>query len=316
MMSFSGSLHSARANLDCDISKLFLSDSASSATPYPSHTQLSRMRVAIMMDVLLKLSDTDVEAEIDRPNRLRLYPSAGKTAVSGIEILWAPFDYVNEAANLVIVGVTPGPTQARRSYEAVRCASATGENPEAELQRIKAETSFRGEVIEPNLKSLLEHSGLAERAGINDVDGLWTSEASKVHFTSTVRYPAFVNGEMFNNQIDSLGHPELRRYVETFLADELARVPKHAVIAALGQKGPRIVRHAASVAKIDPQRVIALPHPSGSATGAVRDYLSTTRTKSTRPCRCMLCDRSRIPRGWDLSNRFRHHDITHGKISL
>ncbi|UPT87859.1 hypothetical protein HAP41_0000001465 [Bradyrhizobium barranii subsp. apii] len=190
---------------------------------------------------------------------------------------------------------------------------AKGENHQADLERIKAEASFRGDVIEPNLKSILEHSGLAERAGIEDIDDLWTKEASKVHFTSTIRYPTFINGKLFNNQIDSLAHPELRRYVETCLAEELASISADADIVALGQKGPRIVRYAAKAAGIDPRRVVALPHPSGSATGAVRDFLSKKRTKSFRPCRCMLCDRTRIPKGWDLSKRFQIHDLIHGK---
>ena len=269
-----------------------------------------------MINALLTLSDHDLERELKRPNELRLYPPCGTSDSYGIEILWAPFDFANRDARLVIVGVTPGPTQARRSYRAVRAAVAKGENPEADLERIKAEASFRGNVIEPNLKSILEHSGLAERAGIEDIDNLWTKEASKVHFTSTIRYPTFINGRLFNNQIDSLEHPELRKYVETYLAEELADVPTNAAIVALGRKGPRIVRHAAKAAGIDSRRVVALPHPSGSATGAVRDFLSKSKTKSTRPCRCMLCDRTRIPKGWDLSNRFQTHDLTHGKSHL
>ena len=260
----------------------------------------------------MKLTDCELDRELERPSALRVYPAPGARDASGIEILWAPFDYVNRDARLVVIGVTPGPNQARRGYKAVQIAAAAGENPQAELESIKSSSSFRGEVMESNLKSLLEHSGLAERAGIEDIDSLWTKEASKVHFTSTIRYPTFIDGRMFNNQIDSLHHPELRKYVETYLAEELANVPTDAEIVALGRKGPRIVRHAADAAGVDPKRVVALPHPSGSATGAVRDFLSKQRTRSVRPCRCMLCDRSRIPTGWDLTNRFHMHDTTHG----
>lgn len=268
-----------------------------------------------MMNLLQTLSAHDLDEELNKPDALRLYPSRGASDAYGIEILWAPFDYVNRNARLVIVGVTPGPNQAQRSYNAVRMALAKGDNPQAGLERIKAEASFRGNVIEPNLMSLLEHGGLAERAGIEDIDNLWTQEAHKVHFTSTIRYPTFIKGELFNNQIDSLEHPELRKYVETYLAEELASVPTDAEIVALGKKGPRIVRHAAKAAGIDPRRVVALPHPSGSATGAVRDFLSKSKTRSVRPCRCMLCDRTRIPKGWDLSSRFQMHDLVHGKGS-
>jgi hypothetical protein len=131
----------------------------------------------------------------------------------------------------------------------------------------------------------------------------------------TFPYPTFIKGELFNNQIDSLEHPELRKYVETYLAEKLASVPTHAEIVALGKKGPRIFRHAAKATGIDPRRVVALPHSSGSATGAVRDFLSKSKTRGARPCRCMLCDRTRISKGWDLSSRFQMHDLVHGKSS-
>jgi len=268
-----------------------------------------------MIKKLLALTEQELRNEVERPETLRIYPTSDAKDSNGIAILWAPFDYLNRAAQLAIVGVTPGPTQAMLSYKAVMTANAKKEDPQTGLAKVKAASSFRGPVMEPNLKSLLEHSGIAEQVGIDDIDNLWTKEAHKVHFTSTIKYPTFFNNKMYNNQIDSLSHPELRRYVEKHLAEELLALPTSAMIVALGSKGPRIVRHAANVAGINQKRIIALPHPSGSATGAVRDFLSERRTKSIRPCRCMLCDRSRIPPRWNLSDRFARHDQTHRSAS-
>jgi hypothetical protein len=273
-----------------------------------------------MIKKLLKLSEQDLQRELKEPNVLRIYPAEEPKDSYGIAILWAPFDYVNRNARLAIVGVTPGPTQAMLSYKAVLSANAKGEDPDVSLARTKAASSFRGKVIETNLKSLLEHSGVSERVGIDDIDQLWSNEAYKLHFTSTIRYPTFLwendnKKKLYNNQIDSLTHPELKRYVETCLAEELSALPTSSLIVALGSKGPRIVRHAAKIAGIDHKRVVALPHPSGSAAGAVRDFLTERRTESSRPCRCMLCDRSRIPAGWDLSGRFARHDQTHRSTS-
>ena len=156
-----------------------------------------------MMELLRTLSAQELEGEVKSPNLLRKYPASGSVDPDGIEILWAPFDYVNPKARLLIVGVTPGPEQAIRSYRAVRDAFAKGLDPQNNLEKIKAEASFRGKVIEPNLMSLLEHSGVAERVGIDNIDLLWTDEAPKVHFTSTIRYPTFIHGALYNNQIDS-----------------------------------------------------------------------------------------------------------------
>jgi len=268
-----------------------------------------------MIEKLLGLTEQELKAEIKQPKSLRIYPDRDSKDGAGIAILWAPFDHINREAKLAIVGVTPGPTQALLSYRAVQSADAKGQDPQASLAEIKAESSFRGHIIEHNLKSLLEHSGVAESADIENIDNLWTKEAYKVHFTSTIRYPTFFNGDLYNNQIDSLTHPELKRYVETYLAEELSALPMSALIVALGSEGPRIVRHAAKIGGIDRKRVVELPHPSGSASGAVRGFLSERRTKSIRPCRCMLCDRSRIPAGWNLAKRFAIHDNIHRSAS-
>jgi len=272
------------------------------------------MSFSEMMNTLLKIDEADMGRDLKDFTELQLYPSGPRSDRFGIRILWAPVDFVNLTARIAIVGVTPGPTQAIKSYRAARQAIKNGTDVDAALQEAKAASSFRGKTMEPNLKSLLEHSGAAERAGIDDIDELWTGEAHKVHFTSTIRYPTYFKDDLFNNQIDSLSHPELRKYVENYLASELQSIPSDTEIIALGHKGPRIIRHAAKIAKIDLKRITALPHPSGSANGAVRDYLSKVRTKSKRPCRCMLCDRSRIPDGWDLSSRFAAHDRTHGRL--
>jgi hypothetical protein len=267
-----------------------------------------------MTKTLLMLTESKMSRDLKDINELQVYPPRGKIDAQGIKIIWAPFDFINRNARLAIIGVTPGPTQAMRSYRAARRAADAGTDPQVALEKAKAESSFRGDVIEPNLKSLLEHSGVAERVGIEDVDQIWTGEAHKLHFTSTVRYPTFINDELFNNQINSLGHTELRRYIETYLVEELRSLPIEATIVVLGKKGPRIVQHAAKIAKLDAKRIVNLPHPSGNANGAVRDYLSKTKTQSIRPCRCMLCDRSRIPDGWDLSKRYTTHDRTHDSI--
>ena len=124
-----------------------------------------------LMQILMKLREQDIRTEIENPQALRLYPALNSPDAEGIKILWAPFDFINRNAKLAIIGVTPGPTQALRSYQAARAAMRNGTDIEAALEKAKADSSFRGKVMEANLKSLLEHSGVAERADIS-VDNL------------------------------------------------------------------------------------------------------------------------------------------------
>ena len=98
-----------------------------------------------MIKKLLKLSEQDLQRELKEPNVLRIYPAEEPKNCYGIpRKYWGPFDYVNRNAQLAIVGVTPGPTQAMLSYKAVLSANAKGEDPDVSLARTKAASSFRG----------------------------------------------------------------------------------------------------------------------------------------------------------------------------
>jgi hypothetical protein len=57
---------------------------------------------------------------------------------------YAPFDYVNTRARLVLVGVTPGPTQMLESYAIVRDAMRADRTDEDALRSVKAHASFKG----------------------------------------------------------------------------------------------------------------------------------------------------------------------------
>ncbi|TNC74334.1 hypothetical protein [Rubellimicrobium roseum] len=267
---------------------------------------------------LVTLSEGSLTAAtLRRTPELEIYPAPGEADCEGISVVWAPFDAVNPHAKLAIVGVTPGPNQAERALLAARRAALAGHDPTHEITQIKCESSFRGKqgtndrAIEENLKALLEHSGVAERVGIDDVDELWKAEAHKVHFTSTLRYPTFIGDKLFNNQIDSLKHPFLRLMIEDLLAAELRQLPSDAIIAVLGRRGPGVVRHAARLAGLDLTRIVALQHPSPNNHDGVRQYLAKERTQSKRPCRCFLCDPSRLLPNWDVTRWIGMHRSTH-----
>ena len=115
-----------------------------------------------MMNTLLKINEADMDRDLKDFLELQIYPTGARSDRHGIRILWAPFDFVNPTARIAIIGVTPGPTQAIRSYTAARQAIKNGTDVEAALQHAKANSSFRGKTMETNLKSLLG-SGLIAR---------------------------------------------------------------------------------------------------------------------------------------------------------
>ena len=179
---------------------------------------------------------------------------------------YAPFDYVNTRARLVLVGVTPGPTQMLESYAIVRDAMRAGRTDEDALRSVKAHASFKG--MRKDLSRWLDEVGLAPILGVRSCAELFhDSQRELLHTTSAVRYPVFVrkrDGSFTNYSGTSPGltvHPWLRDMIQSTLASELAAVGSSIVIA-LGQANGAIT-HLQNLGALDPARcLVGLPHPS------------------------------------------------------
>ncbi|MCK1983044.1 MULTISPECIES: hypothetical protein [Peribacillus] len=61
-----------------------------------------------------------------------------------LEIYYAPFEYVNERAKVVIVGITPGLHQMKKSYSTVINAKGHIHFDEEILHEVKKNSSFEG----------------------------------------------------------------------------------------------------------------------------------------------------------------------------
>jgi hypothetical protein len=57
---------------------------------------------------------------------------------------YAPFDYINQGAKVVLLGITPGAQQARNALTALRTALNAGASDEDALRRAKETASFSG----------------------------------------------------------------------------------------------------------------------------------------------------------------------------
>jgi len=63
--------------------------------------------------LIMEMNESELAREIDTPKRLLI----GATPINGktLSIAYAPFDHVNPAARVVIVGLTPGRQQMRNA---------------------------------------------------------------------------------------------------------------------------------------------------------------------------------------------------------
>ena len=82
-----------------------------------------------------------------------------------LEVVYAPFDYVNMSARVALVGVTPGWTQMHASYVEARSGIEQGQDTEAILRRVKRVAAFSGS-LRTNLVSMLDGIGLPHHLGL------------------------------------------------------------------------------------------------------------------------------------------------------
>lgn len=189
-----------------------------------------------------------------------------------VRTFYAPFDYIEARARLVVVGITPGKTQAVNAIEAAQKALSRGSSIEAALAEAKLVGSFSG-ALRGNLIAMLDGIGVHEHFGLPSTAELFRPGSTEVHFTSAVRYPTFVSGANYNGTPDMLKSPMLRRMVEKYLAEEAAFLPD-AIWLPLGPKAEAAVKHLVAMGRLDRKRVLAgMPHPSGANAERVAVFL-------------------------------------------
>lgn len=177
-------------------------------------------------------------------------------------IYYAPFDYTNSNARLVIVGLTPGRTQAVNALNACYEALLEGALLEEAAQRAKNTGSFSGS-LRANLVAQLNHFGISEYLGVDDAAALFDGHGDRVQFTSVLRFPVF-NADGSNYSGRPFASPMLQRlYQSQFLLE--ARLLRQALFLPLGRGATEAVLAAVAQGVIARERVLdGLVHPSGA----------------------------------------------------
>jgi hypothetical protein len=192
----------------------------------------------------------------------------------GLEIYYAPFDYVNRAASLALVGITPGWTQMELAFRTARQALAQRKSLDDASTKAKQQASFAG-AMRHNLVSMLDELGVQRALGLSSCRSLFADRTDLVHTTSTIRYPVFVDGRNYTGHRPALLQtPALRQYVSGPLADEL-RFTKDALIVPLGQCVSQAMELLIDQRVIERGRcLIGFPHPSGANGHRVRQFVA------------------------------------------
>ncbi len=189
-----------------------------------------------------------------------------------ITVEYAPFDHIQRGAELVIVGLTPGRTQAANALASLSDDLQSGTAIETALANAKRTASFSG-AMRGNLLAMLDAVGVPRVFGRTTASEFFAQGDGLVHFTSTLRYPVYVGGKNYAGSPEPMGHPVLRGMIATYLAEEAAALPR-AIWIPLGRHAEAALLHLSESGRLDRRKVLAgLPHPSGANAERIAYFL-------------------------------------------
>ncbi len=180
----------------------------------------ARAKIEKVGPVLLSMTDSQIEADV-RSASSHLRRDVLHMATSGkYELFYAPFDWVNDSAEVVIVGVAPGLQQAAESLVALRHALASGKSLDDAARAAKRAASFKG-VMRTLGARLMDHFGLHTVFGLTTTLDLFGTSASLAYYTSVIRYPVTKDGKNYSGDSRLMDRPMLRSIVDEHLPQEI-----------------------------------------------------------------------------------------------
>lgn len=179
---------------------------------------------------------------------------------------YAPFEWINPQARLVIVGITPGRAQAINALHEARRQLLMGADSDVVQMTAKQTGAFSGP-LRSNLVSMLDHIGLNEWLGVSSAADLFGHRFELLQSSSVLQFPVFVDGLKDGNykgSPDIVATPFLRNMLLRYFGAMVNSLPD-VVLVPLGDVPDKSISWLTSSGQIQPKAVLAgLPHPSGA----------------------------------------------------
>lgn len=187
-----------------------------------------------------------------------------KSDEKDISIYYAPVEYFNENAIVLIVGITPGFHQMKKAYSAVLSVNDKLEDNEKLLHQAKVSSSYEGP-MRKNLIQMLNELGLPPYLNILSSAGLFSSANHLVHTTGLLPYPVFYKGKNFTGSSPNILKTDmLNKYVIKCFVNDIARL-NNPLIIPLGVNVAKVLLHLThSKLIVAPHILTGFPHPSGA----------------------------------------------------
>ncbi|EIM05995.1 hypothetical protein A1A1_13362 [Planococcus antarcticus DSM 14505] len=164
---------------------------------------------------------------------------------------------------MVVVGITPGFHQMKKSFSTVIDAAERRHNDEEILRQAKNNSSFEGPMCK-NLVKMLNDQELNEHLDLSSSSGLFKKAIHFVHTTSELAYSVFCNGKNCSESTPSLLKNEmLKNYITGNFAAELINLSESLIIP-LGVTVSNALNYLVKKEIVSSEQILSgFPHPSG-----------------------------------------------------
>jgi hypothetical protein len=199
-----------------------------------------------------------------------------------LSVYYAPFEWLNSQAKVVLVGITPGKTQATNALLEARRALGSGAATSEALRRAKQTGAFSGS-MRPNLVALLDCIGLPRHLGLRTCADLFGSATHLLQTASVLQYPVFLDNDNYNGAPDIVRTPLLRQLMLAHFLPMLVALPD-AVLVPLGPVPSKALGWLVQEGHVSGRRVLdGLPHPSGANGERIAYFLGRKRRDDLSP---------------------------------
>ena len=170
-----------------------------------------------------------------------------------IEIYYAPFDYINSKAKIVIVGITPGLQQMTQSFQVIKDGKS--------LKEVKDLSSFKGS-MRTTLIKYMDELKINKKLKIKSCESLFNLDSKYLHTTSLVKYPVFDKGKNYSG-VNILKKKILLDFIEDNFLKEL-EIHQNNIIVPLGNTVSSTIDYLNIKHQLNLRCFLkGFPHPSG-----------------------------------------------------
>lgn len=256
-----------------------------------SLADMKRERIGRIGPYLSRLSETQIDRLVETGDVLR--DNAFWPETQGeFGQFYAPFDWINESADIVLIGITPGKRQAKSSFKALRAALSAGKSAEEAARMAKQAASFEGDMRDIAAQ-LMNRFDLHKLFRLADVAELFGTASHRAHYTSLLRYPVLHwQTKLRKDKTKTTGWFDYSGGDSAFTTDMLLRsiaedfepeitIFKDAWLVPFGPVPALALEKMADRGLVDPDRILpGVNHPSGTQWNRHNCQLNTSADHS------------------------------------